>query len=73
MNFSAHTQEELQQLQLNEENLYTIQYLNRDYFNGDENIEVAQARVIINNSEVLFVVTDPYGMDKFIKEARIIN
>lgn len=73
MQFVSQTQEELKQLNLNEDQNYTIQYLNRDYFNGEENIELAQARVIINEEEILFIVTDPYGMDKFIKEARIIK
>lgn len=73
MKFVPQNQEELKQLNLIEDKDYTIQYLNRDYFNGEENIELAQARVIVNDEEILFVVTDPYGMDKFIKEARIIK
>ncbi len=73
MNFSAHTQEELHKLQLTNDSLHTIEYLNRDYFNGEENIEISKARVIVNDNDILFVVTDPYGMDKFIKEARIIS
>lgn len=73
MQFIPHTQEELKSMDINEEQIYTIQYLERDYFNGENRIELGKAKAIIGESEIVFVVTDSYGMDKFIKEARVIK
>lgn len=74
MGFTAHTKEELEQLNLDSEKTYTIQYMNRDYFNGEESVEIAtNAKVIVEGNEYIFVITDPYGMDKYIKEARVIK
>ncbi|AXH14737.1 hypothetical protein [Malaciobacter mytili] len=73
MQFIPHTQEELKSMDINEEKIYTIQYLERDYFNGENRIELGKAKAIIGENEIVFVVTDSYGMDKFIKEARVIK
>ncbi len=73
MQFMPHTQEELKSMDINEEEIYTIQYLERDYFNGENRIELGKAKAIIGENEIFFVVTNSYGMDKFIKEARIIK
>lgn len=74
MGFTAHTKEELSQLNLSTDKTYTIQYQNRDYFNGEESIEIAtNAKLIIEGNEYIFVVTDPYGMDRYIKEVRVIK
>ena len=43
MNFIPNTQEELRKSHIIEDNYYQIKYLNRDYFNGDENIEKTKA------------------------------
>ena len=66
MNFIKNTQEELKKLNIKNDEQYTIQYLNRDYFNGDENIGKTLARAIVDeNNEISFLVQDDYGMDKF--------
>lgn len=72
MNFKPHTQKELEELNLNENETYTIEYINKDYFNGENSLEIAKAKVIINDTKYVFVVPDPYGMDRFINEARVI-
>ncbi|QKJ22691.1 hypothetical protein [Poseidonibacter lekithochrous] len=73
MNFVKNTQEELKKLNIKNDEQYTIQYLNRDYFNGDENIEKTLAKAIIDEkNEISFLVQDDYGMDKFIKDAKVI-
>ncbi len=73
MNFIKNTQEELKKLNIKNDEQYTIQYLNRDYFNGDENIEKTLARAIVDeNNEISFLVQDDYGMDKFIKDVKVI-
>lgn len=72
MTFKPHTQDELKELNLNEHTTYKIEYINKDYFNGEENLEISQAKVLVNDSEIIFIVTDPYGMDKYINSARVI-
>ena len=73
MNFIPHRQNELKNFNIKENESYTIEYLNRDYFNGDENIEKTVAKAICNDAgEISFIVTDDYGMDKFIKDVRVI-
>lgn len=72
MNFKAHTKEELQELDLLENQMYTIKYLNKDYYNGEETVEIAKAKLILNENEYVFVVSDPYGMDRFINNVRVI-
>ena len=47
--------------------------MNRDYFNGEENLEISKARAIKDDSGFTFVVSDPYGMDRYIKEVRVIK
>lgn len=74
MSFKPHTKEELDELQLDVNQTYTIQYMNRDYFNAQESIEIVKnAKVILQGNEYIFIVTDPYGMDKYIKEVRVIQ
>ena len=73
MNFVKNTQEELKKLNIKNDKQYTIQYLNRDYFNGDESIEKTLAKAIVDEkNEISFLVQDDYGMDKFIKDAKVI-
>lgn len=73
MNFVKNTQEELKKLNIKNDEQYTIQYLNRDYFNGDENVEKTLARAIVDEKdEISFLVQDDYGMDKFIKDVKVI-
>lgn len=73
MNFVANTKEELQQMHLIEDLIYDIEYVNRDYFNGEDTLEVSKAKLLLNDGDYIFVVTDPYGMDKFIKEVRVLR
>lgn len=74
MGFKPHTKEELDQLNLDTDKTYTIQFINRDYFNAQESIEIVNnAKVFKQGEEYIFIVTDPYGMDKYIKEARVIQ
>ena len=73
MNFIKNTQEELKKLNIKNDEQYTIQYLNRDYFNGDESIEKTLAKAIVDEkNEISFLVQDDYGMDKFIKDVKVI-
>lgn len=73
MNFIPHTQEELQELGIKENNTYTILYQNKDYFNGEASIEKTNGVAVFNKDKILFLVTDPYGMDKFIDNVRIVG
>ena len=72
MNFTFNTQEELKHLNIVDGKEYLIEYLNKDYFNGEETIEMAKAKALINDSQILFIVPDPYGMDRFISEVKIV-
>jgi hypothetical protein len=72
MNFTPNTQEELQLLNIIDGNEYLIEYKNKDYFNGEETIEKTKAKALINDNQILFIVPDPYGMDRFISDVRIL-
>ncbi len=52
---------------------YKIKYKNKDYFNGDETIESTIAKAIVDGDEISFVITDDYGMEKFIRNFEIIS
>lgn len=73
MDFISNTQKELQLLNILDGNEYFIEYKNKDYFNGEETIEKTKARALINNDEILFIVPDPYGMDRFISDVKILQ
>ncbi|RXK00298.1 hypothetical protein CRU98_03825 [Arcobacter sp. CECT 8986] len=73
MEFIPHSQEELKSMEIKEDEIYTIQYQERDYFNADIRIEIAKGKAVISNNEIIFIVTDSYGMDKFIREVRVIK
>lgn len=73
MNFKANTQEELKKLGIEEDKEYLVEYLNKDYFNGEETLEKTKAKAIVNDGQILFVVPDPYGMEKFISEVKVIS
>ncbi len=72
MNFIPNTQEELQLINIIDGNEYLIEYRNKDYFNGEETIEKTKAKALINNGQILFIVPDPYGMDRFISEVKVL-
>lgn len=73
MNFIPHTQEELKKMDIQENMEYLIEYVNKDYFNGEETIEKAKSKAIIANNEIIFIVPDPMGMERFIKDVKIIK
>ncbi len=73
MAFAPHTQEELRELHLQTDSIYLIQYPNKDYFNGEESIEIGKATATITDGNIYFTVVDPYGMDKLVMKARLIG
>ncbi len=73
MNFTSNSQEELQLLNIIDGNEYLIEYKNKDYFNGEETIEKTKAKALINDNQILFIVPDPYGMDRFISDVKILQ
>ncbi|MBP7769799.1 MAG: hypothetical protein KA055_01605 [Aliarcobacter sp.] len=72
MNFKASTQEELKKLNIQEGSEYLVEYKNKDYFNGEETIEKAKAKAIINDGVISFIIPDPMGMERFISEIRVL-
>jgi hypothetical protein len=73
MNFKANTQEELKKLNIQEGSEYLVEYKNKDYFNGEETIEKAKAKAILNDGAISFIIPDPMGMERFISEVRVLN
>ncbi len=73
MNFKLTSQEELKALNIKEEQEYLVEYKNKDYFNGEETIEKARAKAIINDGIISFIVPDPMGMERFVSEVRVLN
>ena len=73
MAFTPHTQKELKQLNIQADSTYLIQYANKDYFNGEETIEIGKATATITDGNIYFTVVDPYGMDKLVMKARLIG
>ena len=70
---NINTQKQLKNLNIQDEKEYKIKFLNRDYFNGDENIETTMAKAIVDDKgEISFLIKDDYGMDKFIKDVEMI-
>lgn len=72
-NFVPHTKEELQELEIQNDKTYTIQYINKDYFNGEDTLEISKAKAIVSDKDISFIVSDPYGMDKFVSQVRVVN
>ena len=52
---------------------YFVEYKNKDYFNGEETIEKAKAKAIVNDGVISFIIPDPMGMERFISEVRVLN
>ena len=73
MAFIAHTQEELKKFNIIAGKSYIIEYPNKDYYNGEESIEKGKAVALLNEDNIYFTVTDPYGMDKLTMKARYIE
>ena len=72
MAFIAHTQEELKNLNIVEGESYSIEYQNKDYYNGEETIEKGSATALISDANIYFNVIDPYGMDKLVMKVRVL-
>jgi hypothetical protein len=72
MNFIPQTIDQLKALDLKDGDKCTIEYMNKDYFNGEETLERSEATVVINEDTVSFLVPDPYGMDRFITKVRVV-
>lgn len=73
MNFKPNTQEELKALNIKEGSEYLVEYKNKDYFNGEETIEKARAKAILNDGVISFIVPDPMGMERFVSEVRVLS
>jgi len=73
MSFIPHTQDELKQLNIQPGKTYTIEYINKDYYNGEETIEKEKAVAIINDGVITFIVKDPMGMEKYVTEVKVIK
>jgi hypothetical protein len=73
MSFVADSQEHLQSLNVVAGNRYKIEYQNKDYYNGEETIEQAEATAVIAEGKIYFNVVDPYGMDKMVMKVRILS
>jgi len=73
MNFKPHTKEQLKSMNIEEDKTYTIEFLDKDYFNGEETLQRSTAKAILNDDNYIFIVTDPYGMDKFINSVKVID
>lgn len=73
MSFTPHTQEELKSFNILAAEPYSIEYANKDYYNGEETIEKGVGVALLINGDIYFNVTDPYGMDKLIMKVRILN
>lgn len=52
---------------------YEVEYENHDYFNGENVVEKAVARAIVNEDGIMFLVKDPYGMEEFISNVRLVK
>lgn len=72
MNFIPLTYEELKALNIKDGEKYTIEYINKDYFNGENTLECSEATAVVNEDTISFLVTDPYGMDRFITNVKVV-
>lgn len=73
MTFVPHTQPQLKALRVTEGKRYSIEYLNKDYFNGEETVETAIGTAVESDEGIFFVVTDPYGMAKMVLQAKVVG
>ena len=72
IDFIATSKEELKK-KVTDGRYYDIEYPNKDYFNGEEVVEKTNAKAIINEAgEIMFLVTDPYGMEEYITNVRLV-
>lgn len=73
MAFRPHTQEELTSFNIVAGESYSLEYANKDYYNGEETIEKGSGTALLSDGNIYFNVTDPYGMDKLIMKVRVLK
>lgn len=73
MNFRLKHTRRIKSLNMKEDQEYLVEYKNKDYFNGEETIEKARAKAIINDGVISFIIPDPMGMERFISEVRVLD
>lgn len=71
--FKAHTQEELQSMNIAAGQKYKIKYKNKDYYNGEETLEEGMGTAVFSEEKIYFNVVDPYGMDKLVMQVQILQ
>ncbi|WP_345973218.1 hypothetical protein [Sulfurimonas diazotrophicus] len=72
MEFKPHSQAQLKALRVTAGEAYMIEYLNKDYFNGEETVERGRGTAVVTEQGIFFNVEDPYGMEKLIMQARVV-
>ncbi|UFS63300.1 hypothetical protein LOH54_04025 [Sulfurimonas sp. HSL-3221] len=72
MEFKPHSQAQLKALRVTAGAAYMIEYLNKDYFNGEETVERGKGTAVVTAQGIFFNVQDPYGMVKLVMQARVI-
>jgi len=72
MAFVPHTQAQLKALRVAEGKRYRLEYLNKDYFNGEETVEKGIGTAVATQNGFYFNVVDPHGMEKLVMQARIL-
>ena len=72
MAFTPYTQQQLKALKIQAGSAYLIEYVNKDYFNGEETIEKGRGTALLMDENIYFNVLDPYGMDKLVMQVRVV-
>ena len=73
MLFIPYTQAQLKALKIADGVSYDIEYLNKDYFNGEETVEKSRATAVVTEEGIYFNVIDPYGMEKLVMQVRVVG
>jgi len=73
MAFIPHTQDELKAFNILVGGTYTVEYINKDYYNGEESIEKGEGVAFENEGNIYFTIVDPYGMDKMVMQVKILE
>jgi len=71
MHFVPHTQPQLRALRVAEGERYRVEYVNKDYFNGEETLEQGVATAVAAPEGFFFNLVDPHGMEKLVMQVRI--
>lgn len=73
MSFEAMSQQQLSQIGIKEGESYLVEYLNKDYYNGEETVERAEGTAVVSAEGIYFNVMDPYGMTKLVMQVRVLS